>query len=162
MCMSLDSLTTAINEKYGPQGVKNAFFFAQIVFGGLFLALFWKLRSGTTRPNSGFSVREADVRKAAAPGAKPAGPDLANSRIERKTPLQLEGIRINGTPHEILGVRIGATEDEIQKAYRERMKQYHPDKVGRQGTREWNDAQKIAEAINLAKNELLKRTRART
>lgn len=158
--MSLASLVSLLNERFGPQGMKNAFFLAQVGVGGLFLAVFWKLRSGSIRQNSGFSVREADLRKAQA--ARGAGPDLANSRIERKTPLQLEGIRINGTPHEILGVRIGATQEEIQKAYRERMKQYHPDKVGRPGSREWSDAQKIAEAINLAKNELLRRARPRS
>ena len=85
---------------------------------------------------------------------------LANAKIERKTPLQLEGIRVDGPPHEILGVQPGAGAEEIQRAYRERMKQYHPDKVGPPGSREWNDAQKIAEAINRAKSELLKKAQA--
>jgi hypothetical protein len=32
-------------------------------------------------------------------------------------------------PHDILGVKRGASMDEIKKAYRERLKKYHPDKV---------------------------------
>jgi len=44
----------------------------------------------------------------------------------------------NGTPcfksnHEILGVPPDATMEEIQKAYKERIKQYHPDKVSHLG-----------------------------
>ena len=32
-------------------------------------------------------------------------------------------------PYEVLGVAHGASNDEITQAYRERMKQYHPDRV---------------------------------
>ncbi len=32
-------------------------------------------------------------------------------------------------PHSVLGVRRGATAAEIAQAYRERMKEYHPDRV---------------------------------
>jgi hypothetical protein len=39
------------------------------------------------------------------------------------------------------------------------MKRYHPDLVGRPGSREWKDAQRIAEAINRAKEELAPRRR---
>ena len=44
----------------------------------------------------------------------------------------------NGTPcfksnHEVLGVPPDATWEEIQKAYKERIKQYHPDKVSHLG-----------------------------
>ena len=44
----------------------------------------------------------------------------------------------NGTPcfksnHEILGVPADATWEEIQKAYKERIKQYHPDKLSHLG-----------------------------
>lgn len=160
--MSLESIASQLNERFGPQGMKNAFYLAQVAVGVLFVGVFWRLRSGASSASSvgksGFAVREADVRKPA-PRAPANRQDLANSKMERKVPLQLEGIRTDGPPHEVLGVKPGATEEEIQKAYRERMKRYHPDKVGRPGSREWNDAQKIAEAINAAKNELLKRAR---
>jgi DnaJ-domain-containing protein 1 len=52
-----------------------------------------------------------------------------------------------------------AIEVQIQSAYRELMKRYHPDRVGRPGTREWQDAQGIAEAINRAKRDLLARAK---
>jgi DnaJ-class molecular chaperone len=74
---------------------------------------------------------------------------------KRQSPLQLSGIRIDGAPHEILGVQAKASEAEVQSAYRELMKLYHPDKVGRPGTREWNDAQKIAEALNTARKSMI-------
>ena len=107
---------------------------------------------------SGFRVREAD-RKLPPGGAKAsAGKDeLAHAKLKRHEPLQLGGIRIDGLPHEILGVSCSASPEMIQKAYRELMKLYHPDKIGRPGSREWNDAQKIAEALNRAKDALSKR-----
>ncbi len=71
--------------------------------------------------------------------------------------MRLTGIRIDGAPHEILGVSPQASPEEIQSAYRSLMKRYHPDRVGRPGSREWNDAQQIAEAINRAKELLLKK-----
>jgi DnaJ-class molecular chaperone len=94
------------------------------------------------------------VRK---PGKAGDGVDLLGQATVKKVqaPLQLAGIRIDGLPHEILGVSARATEVEVQSAYRELMKLYHPDKVGRPGTREWNDAQKIAEALNSARKKML-------
>ncbi len=79
--------------------------------------------------------------------------------MTKSEPLRLSGISIAGEPHEILGVRKTAAPAEIQKAYRDLMKRYHPDLVGPPGSREWKDAQKIAEALNRAKDELLKRSR---
>jgi len=34
-----------------------------------------------------------------------------------------------GDPYHVLGVRRGASADEVAQAYRERMKEYHPDRV---------------------------------
>ena len=42
------------------------------------------------------------------------------------------------TPHEILGVSPGASREEIQKAYKEAIKKYHPDKVSHLG-KEFSD-----------------------
>jgi len=124
------------------------------VVGILFVGLAWFLlrpKSSETR----FQVREADLRKPRKLGAQPD--DLAQAKIQKPRPLQLEGIRLDGSPHEILGVKRQATSSEIQKAYRELMKRFHPDKIGPPGSREWTDAQKIAEAINQAKDALLKK-----
>jgi DnaJ-class molecular chaperone len=74
-------------------------------------------------------------------------------------PLLLSGISLDGPAHEILGVKVNATNSEVQKAWRDLMKRYHPDKVGRPGSREWSDAQRIAEAINQAKDEMTQRRR---
>ena len=104
---------------------------------------------GPRSPESGFKVREADRLKNSPPNSE-AAPGQAG-------PLRLEGIRLDGAPHEVLGISPNASKKEVQKAYRDLMKRYHPDKIGRPGTREWQDAQKIAEALNLAKDSLLKR-----
>jgi hypothetical protein len=169
--MPLSSIIQALSHAFGDklgapaspeaqEGMKRLLYIAQIALGVAFAFVLFRLRSSD---KSGFAVREADLKKSSGKGThpKPKGPDLASARIERKAPLALEGIRIDGPPHEVLGVAPGATEEEIQRAYRERMKRYHPDKIGRPGSREWSDAQKIAEAINRAKEELVKRARAR-
>jgi DnaJ-domain-containing protein 1 len=132
---------------------------------GVFIAVMaWWMRPRS--PESNFRVRESDLKKSRLENGKnqKKGPDLlAEARIVHRKPLgkplgeplQLMGIRIDGAPHEILGVSIDANPDQIQRAYRELMKRYHPDKIGLQGSRAWKDAQKIAEAINLAKQVML-------
>ena len=151
--MLAQSLQTILQERLGPDGVKQFFYLGQAALGAIFLGVLWMLRS--REPKSGFAVRESDLKK---PKTRASGaPDLANAKLDRKVPLRLEGIRIDGPPHEILGLQPGADAAQIQRAYRDRMKQYHPDKIGPPGSREWQDAQKIAEAINRAKTELLKR-----
>jgi hypothetical protein len=143
-----------------PAQLKQLFYFGQIVIGALMVGAYWVLRK-PKYPDSGFKTREGDpsVRRAQA-GARPAlqQPDpLAEARMRRHEPLRLAGIRIDGEPHEILGIAATSGTPEIQRAYRELMKRYHPDIVGRPGSREWTDAQRIAEAINRAKEEMLKR-----
>jgi DnaJ-domain-containing protein 1 len=140
------------------------FYLVQILIGTIFLLLmarYWFVEKGS---ESMFKLREADrVRKPTSDalkaarllGSGQAEDDLAQARI--KQPLRLTGIRIDGLPHEILGVQPSSGRSEIQKAHRELMKRYHPDLVGPPGSREWQDAQKIAEAINRAKDEMFKR-----
>ncbi len=83
----------------------------------------------------------------------------SNSDFSKKSEqAALPGFRIDGEPHEILGVAIDASPKEIQRAFRELMKRYHPDHVGRSGTREWKDAQKFAEALIRAKEAMTKKT----
>lgn len=42
---------------------------------------------------------------------------------------QPQGTEAQKDPHDILGVKRGARMDEIKKAYREKLKKFHPDKV---------------------------------
>jgi hypothetical protein len=135
--------------------LQSVFYLGEIVLGVLFLIGVWFFRPKS--PESNFRVREADLKNSRPKISAAETHTLAEARIQKTTPLQLVGIRIDGEPHEILGIASGATTQEIQKAYRDLMKQYHPDRVGRPGTREWTDAQKIAEAINQAKDHMLKK-----
>ena len=47
---------------------------------------------------------------------------------------------INKDPYEILGIKNNATKEEIQAAYKQKVKQYHPDKVSHLG----EELQKVA------------------
>ncbi len=135
------------------QKIQKLFFGAQIAFGLLFLVVAWLFFRPKT-PESGFRVREADLEDQR---KKKLG-EARQARIKtekQKETLRLGGIRLDAPAHEVLGVQASATESEIQTAYRELMKRFHPDKVGRPGSREWQDAQKIAQAIVRAKTELL-------
>lgn len=126
---------------------------AQALLAVLFIALLFRsLRK--LEGESKFKLREAD-RLASKPRS---GTDtLAEARIRKNSPLLLTGIVLDGAPHEILGVSENASPSEIQSAYRELMKRFHPDRVGRQGTREWQDAQGIAARITEAKETLISR-----
>ncbi|MGK5083678.1 J domain-containing protein [Bdellovibrionota bacterium FG-1] len=151
------TIQTFIQEHFGDEGGRHFFYLLQIGVGALFFALFWLFRKPSL--SSRFAVTEADLlaQKKKMPKKQESPPSkLADARIERKVPLGLSGIRIDGPAHEILGVSPGASAQQIQQAYRERMKQYHPDKIGTQGSQQWRDSQKIAEAINRAKEEMLR------
>src|SRR5262249_28052655 len=106
-----------------------------------------------------FKDRESDKKRPRS-FSNPETDRLAQAKVQKSAPLALGGIRIDGTPHEILGIRAQASPEEIQQAYRDLLKRYHPDTVGRPGSREWQDAQKIAEALNRAKDALLKDKRS--
>jgi hypothetical protein len=87
---------------------------------------------------------------------------LAQARYRKpQARLLLEGISIRGAPHEVLGIAPTASPEEIQKAYKNLMKRYHPDRVGRPDSQEWKDAMEIAEALNRAKSEMLARASSR-
>ena len=136
------------------QLIQDHFYALQIGVGAFFLFLWFLRRKEDTK--SPFKVREADrVAGMATKPGQPANDALAKARYEAGKIL-LEGFRPNLPPHEILGVKAGASADEVQKAWKDLMKRYHPDQVGRPGTREWQDAQRIAEVINHAKDTLLK------
>jgi DnaJ-domain-containing protein 1 len=138
-----------------PEQLREYFYLSQIGIGALFVAAGWfflRSREGASK----FRVREADLKT---PGGGRSGKKgLAEARM---TPagkiLGLPGIRLEGTPFEILGISENASAETVQRAYKDLMKRYHPDRVGVQpGSAQWKDAQKIAEIINRARGDALK------
>jgi hypothetical protein len=142
--------------------------FAQGHFGLLQIGLsvafifLWFWSRSREESKSRFKVREAD-RELKFERGKDASRRTADARSSAsKKPLRLDGIVADGAPHEVLGISAMASESEIQKAFKERMKRYHPDRIGRPGSPEWKDATKIAEALNRARNEMLERLKRRS
>lgn len=131
---------------------KGVYYTAIIGFGALLLLLLYTLKP--TR-KSNFALREADRVKSQSKSK------ISTSHFTAKSDsgVYLTGIRLDLPPHDLLGINKDATPKEIQKAYRTLMKLYHPDKVARPGTQSWLDAQAIAEAINNAKDMMLKSRR---
>ena len=83
-------------------------------------------------------------------------------RSERETPKDEDSSRKSSQKdaYTILGVRRGDTFDEIRRAYRERMKEYHPDKVAGLGSELRELAERKAKEINMAFEELKRMHRA--
>ncbi len=138
--------------------VSGHFGLVQVGISAAFI-LFWLAQRSRAESESRFKVREADRNlkfergeKAAAAANEPTKPD----------PLRLGGIVKDGAPHEVLGVSALASEAEIQKAYKEKMKRYHPDSLGRPGSREWAEGTSIARAINHARQSMLERLKKRS
>jgi DnaJ-domain-containing protein 1 len=61
---------------------------------------------------------------------------------------------------QILGVSRDATEEEIRDAYRQQMREYHPDKVAHLGKELRELAERKAKEINIAYEELLQRAKS--
>ena len=84
---------------------------------------------------------------------------------EQQTPNEDSGSRTSSQKdtsqgrdaYTILGVRRGDSFDQIRRAYRERMKEYHPDRVAGLGAELRELAERKAKEINMAFEEL-KRT----
>jgi DnaJ-domain-containing protein 1 len=131
-----------------PHQVRSTAYMIQVALGAFFvIALLWV----RNRESSSF-FRPEEARTKVPPQPQPE----QQARVSAKKPtLLLEGFKLNGQPHEILGVSPQATQKEIQKAYRNLMKRYHPDVVAPAGSARWREAQKIAEAINRAKDAML-------
>jgi DnaJ domain len=122
--------------------LQQFFYAGEFIIACLFIIILWFIRP--KNPESNFKVRESD---------------RPHPRVDekKKIPLFLPGIRLDGAAHEILGVPPNADLNVVQKSYRDLMKRYHPDRIDRPGTQAWKDAQKIAEAINRAKEEMVKK-----
>ncbi len=123
-----------------PDLLEKIFYLSQILMAALFLGAFLFRIPGLGK--SKFKSKDKFKTQISL--------DLASAKISKKAPLLLEGVDIHATAHELLGVKQGATAEEINKAYKNKIKRYHPDKIGPQG-------EKIAEALNLAKEALLKK-----
>ncbi|MCH7600388.1 MAG: DnaJ domain-containing protein [Myxococcales bacterium] len=63
-------------------------------------------------------------------GQNPGGP---GSGMPPGHDSSSDASRADLNPHAILGISPGASQDEIQSAYRARMREYHPDKVAHLG-----------------------------
>lgn len=116
-----------------------------------FFIVFWLWSRSKEASKSGFKVREADRDLKFSRG----DPGSGDKTERKKAPLRLAGIVKDGAPHEVLGVSALASEAEIKTAYKQRMKQYHPDRIGAESTQ-------IAEAINRARNEMLEKLKRRS
>ena len=149
------------------------FTWIQLGIAATFIAIAWFF-FGPREAESQFGLREAERTKSKLPN-KPAAPGLAQARLERQSPTSkgspstrttgpflLEGFVGDGNACDILGVPATADEKTIRSAHRELMKRYHPDLVGRPGSREWQDAQRIAETLNRARDELLLKLKQRS
>lgn len=138
--------------------ISGHFGVVQIVVSVLFILL-WLHARNRAESKSNFKLREAERDLKFARGR--AATEAANAAA-KKDPLRLDGIVKDGAPHEVLGVPALASEPEIQRAYKEKMKRYHPDRLGPPGSREWTEGTAIAESINRARLAMLERLKRRS
>jgi DnaJ like chaperone protein len=75
---------------------------------------------------------------------------------ERSSRAQAEASESSFDPHEILGIDSSASREEIQAAYRARMREYHPDKVAHLGEELQKVAHRKAVEIQQAYEQLRK------
>jgi DnaJ-domain-containing protein 1 len=125
---------------------------------GLILFVAWRgLRSN--QEQTGFKAREAD--RTDLDRLKKNDGDLANAKMHRKQPsaplLSLPGIRLSGEAYEILGVEANAREPEIMRAYKEKIKLFHPDRIQGQAREQIKFYEEASAKINQAKEEMLAR-----
>lgn len=145
----MESLQTFLQERFG---------LVQLGISAFFIILWLRSRSNDAN-KSAFKLREADRNlnfKRGEVGSSEGKEDAP------KKPLRLTGIVADGAPHEVLEVSALASEAEIKTAYKEKMKQYHPDRIGPPGSREWQESTRIAEAINRARNDMLEKLKRRS
>jgi len=154
-----------VSEISTPQTSPDAFTNLQL-FGGfqagiliLILVLFFRFFTSRSR-DSHFKSEPFQSNPSPRKMSEPLGFQATPQKSSKK-PLQIEGFSFTGEPHEILGIRRNANESEIRKAHRVLMKRFHPDKMGQQGSKQWQESQKIAEKINSARDRMLSSLRSR-
>jgi DnaJ-domain-containing protein 1 len=79
--------------------------------------------------------------------------------VRRATASKNPTPRVDSSPYDILGVRPGASADQIRSAYRQRLAEYHPDKVATLGKELRDLALTKTETIIAAYQTLQKRAR---
>jgi DnaJ-domain-containing protein 1 len=128
----------------------------------LFLVVAWLIFRPKQGPSQ-FKNRESD--RAPQPKSRPhsqRSDSLANAKMKIPTPPRAHpGLNLNGKPHEILGVPLHASESEIQSAFREKMKAYHPDSRSTQSPEQQAIAHEISQKLLKAREELLLQLRNR-
>lgn len=127
----------------------------QYLFLGLVIIFAWtSLRS--RQEQSRFKTREAnrtDLDK-----LMKTERDLANAKMHRRQtapPLSLPGINLVGEAHEILGVDEHAGEPEIMRAYKEKIKLFHPDRIQGQAREQIKFYEEASAKINRAKESMI-------
>jgi DnaJ-domain-containing protein 1 len=119
---------------------------------GVFLLSVFALKALFGPKNSSqFRVREWEKR---------TNPESRDPKMERPkaAPLRLTGYREGISPEELFGLKGQFTAREIDRAYRELMKQYHPDVFSRSGLEGARaEAVRISARINEARQTLLKK-----
>ena len=135
-----------------------------LILGAVLIAAWMGLRSRS--PQSQFKSREADRSDL---NRLRGGEDLANAKLNKPAPakpkappLHLPGIRLHGEPHEVLGIQANASEAEVMKAYKDAIKQYHPDRIQGQAQEQIKFYQEASSQLNQAKEAMIQKIRNRS
>lgn len=80
-----------------------------------------------------------------------------NKKEEKPVPKKAKPVPSGPPPHEVLGVRADASEEEIRRAYQDKMRQYHPDRVASAAPELQALAEKRSKEINAAYRALMDR-----
>ncbi len=136
--------------------VADHFHHLQYVFLVIIFSAIW-LNTRNRKNQSSFRTREAD--RSDLNRIHRQGPSLADAKMKKREnkspPLSLPGIRLDGLPHEILGVDEQANESEIMRAYKEKIKMFHPDRIQGQAREQIKFYEDASAKINLAKEAML-------
>ncbi|WP_297358569.1 J domain-containing protein [Thauera sp.] len=125
------------------------------ILAGVFALGFAVMRSGLKALEGKVSVRTEDKQAEAQEGGDNRREE---SRQEQEQEAERQGnTRSRGRPwHVVLGVSPHATVDEIRRAYKKQISQYHPDKVSGLGV-EFNDiAEQKTKEINVAYEQAMR------
>lgn len=132
----------------------------QFVILGIIVGAVWMNVRGREERSS-FKTREAD--RSDLNRIQRNGPSLADAKLKKKSPpvapLSLPGINLSGEPHEILGVDISANESEIMRAYKDKIKMFHPDRIQGQAREQIQFYEEASAKINRAKEAMIEQIR---